>query len=341
MASVITIEQIAEIAQVSRSTVSRVLNNHPNVRPAVRERVQRVMREQNYAPHAAARSLASNASNIIAVVIPRSAATIFSEPFFPLVIQGISEAVNAQQYFLMLSMIRTEQEQEFYKRILCGRQFDGVIMLSSDVDDPILPLLNKDRTPLVLVGSHPYFQDISWVDVTNIEGAHTAIWHLINLGHRRIATIVGPMQMSVSVDRRDGYKRALLEAGLPVNPKLIVEGDFSQESGYAAMQYLLSLDEPPSAVFTASDTMAVGAVRAIRDAGLTVPGDIALVGFDDMSVATLIDPPLTTIHQPVVEMGHKAVEVLFELIKQPDLPPRHLLLPTNLVIRQSCGASSS
>jgi LacI family transcriptional regulator len=334
----LTIEQIAEIAQVSRSTVSRVLNNQPNVRPAVRERVQQVMREHNYAPHAAARSLASNSTNIIAVVIPRSASTIFSEPFFPLVIQGITEACNEQSYFLMLAMITTELEQDFYNRIVRGRHFDGIIMLSSDVDDPILPLLIKDQTRLVLIGRHPYFQDLTWVDGANAEGAHAAVTHLVNLGHRRIATIAGPLQMAVSMDRRDGYKRALLEAGLAVNPQLIIEGDFSQESGYQAMARLLSLPERPTAVFTASDSMAVGALRAVREAGLTVPNDLALVSFDDLPVAAFADPPLTTVHQPVPELGAKAVELLIEQIKRPEQPPRQVRLPTRLVVRRSCGS---
>jgi LacI family transcriptional regulator len=338
MTTTLTIEQIAEIAQVSRSTVSRVLNEHPNVRPLVRERVLRVMREHNYAPHAAARSLASSHTNIIGLVIPRSAATIFAEPFFPLVIQGVTEACNAQRYFLMLSMITADLEQDFYNRILRSRHFDGIIMLSSDVDDPILPLLIRDRTRLVLIGSHPYFQDLTWVDGANAEGAHMAVTHLIKLGHRRIATITGPLEMAVAMDRRDGYKRALLEAGLGVHPALIVAGDFTQESGYRAMLQLLGLDQRPTAVFVASDSMAVGTLRAIREAGLSVPGDIALVSFDDLPVASFADPPLTTVHQPVPELGARAVELLIERIKQPDLAPANVRLATSLVIRKSCGA---
>src|SRR5262245_909232 len=333
-----TIEQIAAIAQVSRSTVSRVLNDHPSVRPAVRERVLRVMREQNYAPHAAARSLARSQTNIVGLVIPRTAATIFAEPFFPLVIQGITEACSCQGYFLMLAMVTADLEQDFYSRIVRSRHFDGLIMLSSDLDDPILPQLIKDRVPLVLIGSHPYFQDLSWVDGANSEGAHMAVTHLLELGHRRIATITGPIEMEVSIDRRDGYKRALLEAGLPISSDLIVAGDFTQERGYEAMVRLLSLPQRPTAIFAASDSMAIGALRAIREAGLSVPGDIALVSFDDLPVAGFADPPLTTVHQPVLELGAKAVELLIERIKEPDRAPLHVRLPTRLVVRKSCGA---
>jgi LacI family transcriptional regulator, galactose operon repressor len=160
-----------------------------------------------------------------------------------------------------------------------------------------------------------------------------------HLGHRRIATIAGPLEMAVAMDRRDGYKRALLEAGLTVTPELIVAGNFTQESGYQAMSRLLGLAQRPTAIFTASDSMAIGALRAIREAGLTVPGDIALVSFDDLPVASFADPPLTTVHQLVQELGARAVELLIERIKQPDQPPVNVRLATSLVIRKSCGAA--
>lgn len=339
MSSAKTIEEIAELAQVSRSTVSRVLNNHPSVRPTVRDRVLRVINEQNYAPHAAARSLASSRTNIIGLLIPRSAATIFSDPFFSAVIQGVSEACNSHGYFLMLSMVTSEMEQGFYNRILRSRHFDGIIMLSSDVDDPILPLLIQDHTPLVMIGSHPYFQKLSWVDVDNREGARLAVAHLIGLGHRRIGTITGPLQMTAGLDRRDGYKLALVEAGIAVSPDLIIEGDFSQEGGYQAMLRLLALPQRPTAVFVASDAMAIGALRAAREAGLSVPDDIALVGFDDLPSGSFADPPLTTVHQPVLEMGAAAVGLLLDRLKLTDQPPLQVRQPASLVVRSSCGAS--
>src|SRR5579859_3255976 len=266
MSTSLTIEQIARIAQVSRSTVSRVLNNHPSVRPEVRDRVLQVISETQYTPHAAARSLASSRTNVIGLLIPRSATTIFVDPFFPQIIQGIAEATNREGYFLMLSMVTADLEQTFYHRIVRGRQFDGVIMLSSDIDDPILPLLIKDRIPLVLIGHHPYFQNLSAIDVENRDGARVAVTHLITLGHRRIATITGLLHMVVGLDRRDGYKQAMLESGLPIVPELMVEGEFSQEGGYRAMQQLLALPEPPTAVFSASDAMSIGALRAVAEA---------------------------------------------------------------------------
>ncbi|NTV65232.1 MAG: LacI family transcriptional regulator [Oscillochloris sp.] len=337
----ITIEEIARLADVSRSTVSRVLNNHPSVRPQVRARVLDVMRAQDYTPNAAARSLASARSHVLGLVIPRSAAQIFTDPFFALALQGINEACVACGYFLMLSMVTAEREEGFYEQVLRGQHLDGILMLSSDIDDPLLPRLHRDRVPLVLIGQHPYLERIVSVDVDNQAGAHTAVEHLIRLGHRRIATISGPLMMTAGLARRDGYQQALLAAGIPICPDLQVEGDFTQEGGYAAMRRLLALAERPQAVFVASDTMAFGAMRALSEAGLRAPGDLALIGFDDLPAAAYSSPPLTTVHQPIGELGAGAVRILINLIETPESPPPQIsLLQAKLVVRASCGAGN-
>lgn len=339
--SSLKIEQIASLAQVSPATVSRVLNNYPHVRPAVRDRVLQVIREHNYAPHAAARSLASSRSNIIGLFIPRSANVIFSDPFFPKVIQGITEICNSLGYYLMLSMVSSKVEQNFYKNLLRGRHFDGTIALASDVDDPILPLLMKDRTPMVLVGNHPYFQDFATVDVDNREGVREVVNHLIGLGHRRIGMVTGPLQAMVSMERRDGYKQAILEAGLPLHNELIIEGDFTEEGGRAAMAQLLSRDPQPTAAFISSDTMAIGALRAIREAGLRVPEDIALASFDDMPIASYVNPTLTTVRQPMFELGATAAKLLVGMIEGGQPTISRTILPTTMIVRQSSGGVRS
>lgn len=343
----VTIEEIARLAHVSRSTVSRVLNNHPNVRAEVRAKVLEVVREHNYTPNAAARSLASSRSNVVSLVVPRSATTLFTDPFFPLVIQGISEACMSAGYFLMLSMLTAELERPFYTQVLRGRNFDGVIMLSSDIGDPLLPQLIHDNIPLVLVGRHPYLEQLTTVDTENVAGARTATEHLIALGYRPIATISGPQHMVAGIDRREGYRQALLAAGIAVDPALIVEGDFTQESGYHAMRQLLALPERPRAVFVASDAMAFGAMRAIGEAGLQLPAEIALVGFDDVPAAAYGSPPLSTIHQPSVELGASAVRALVAQIEavlagheRAAAEPSHIRLPTRLIVRGTCGGSA-
>jgi LacI family transcriptional regulator len=207
-------------------------------------------------------------------------------------------------------------------------------MFSSDIDDPILPLLIKDGGPLVLIGRHPYFSNVAWVDVENREGAHEAVTHLIQLGHRRIGLINGQLQMEAALARRDGYKQALLEEGIAIDPELMVEGYYSQTAAYQAMQRLLDLPHPPSAVFAASDTMAIGALDAIRNRGLRVPQDIAVVGYDDLPLAAHATPPLTSVHQPVDEMSAQAVCLVIEQIRGQGTR-RSVPLRARLVVRES------
>lgn len=337
--SKMTIEQIADLAGVSRSTVSRVLNDHPSVSEKARKRVWDVVNEHGYAPSAAARSLASSRTNVIGLLIPRSAASIFSDPYFPQVIQGITETCTEHEYFLMLSMLTGDMEKRFYHRILRGNHFDGVIMLASTVDDPILPLLIKNGLPFVMIGRHPYFEEINCVDAQNRTGAHTAVSHLIELGHSRIATITGPLDVAAALDRRDGYKQALLEAGRTVDSDLIVEGDFTQEGGHTAMKQILALDPMPTAVFVASDAMALGALRAIDEAGLDVPDDMAVVGFDDVPAASFSNPPLTTVRQPIYELGTTAATELIAHLESDEETPIQKRLPVELIVRESCGGA--
>lgn len=339
MTNPLNIEQIAELAGVSRSTVSRVLNEHPSVRPEVRQRVLQIIDEQSYVPRAAARSLASRRTEVIGLLIPRSAGTIFTDPFFGHIIQSVTGECQRRGYFPMLAMITADMGPGFYNRILRGRHFDGLIMLSSDTDDPLLPLLIKNQVPLVLIGRHAFFKNVAVVDVDNHEGAREATAHLIRLGHRRIATITGSLQMVAGLERRDGYKQALLETGIPIAPEMIITGDFNQEQSYYGMRELLRLTPCPTAVFAASDSMAIGALRAIHEAGLECPDDIAVVGFDDLPIASYANPPLTTVYQPIAQLGVTAVEMLLAGLDDPRQRLSQVRLPTHLVVRSSCGAT--
>jgi LacI family transcriptional regulator len=237
-------------------------------------------------------------------------------------------------------MLTADMEPGFYDRILRSRHFDGVIMLSSDIDDPILPLLIKDGGPMVLIGRHPYFVNIASVDTENREGARDAVAHLIGLGHRRIGLINGELQMEAAQARRDGYKQALLEAGIAIDAALMVDGSYSDAVAYPATLKLLDLAQPPTAIFAASDTMAMGALRAIRDRRLRVPTDVALVGYDDLPMAAHSSPPLTSVRQPISEMSVHAVRVLIEQIKG-QRPPSSVRLPARLVVRESSGGGTA
>jgi LacI family transcriptional regulator len=333
----LTIRQIAKLAGVSRSTVSRVLNDHPSVSPERREQVLRVIAKTGFRPDPIARSLSRRRSHIIGLVIPLAIRSLFDDPFFPRLIQGISQGCKAHDYTLSLFLFHSqEEERELFHGISRNQLLDGVIVTATRTGDPLIPRLVESQVPLVVQGRHEDPR-VSYVDVDNMTGATAAVTHLIRLGCQRIATITGPLDSTAAQDRKQGYLDALQDRGRLIDETLIVSGDFTQASGYEAMLRLLP--HKPDAVFVASDTMAIGALRAIRGAGLTVPDDIALVGFDDLPQSTMVDPPLTTVRQPIQRVGALAVKTLIDILQNGlDLPHR-LILPTELVIRDSCGAA--
>jgi len=332
----LTIRQIAKLAGVSRSTVSRVLNDHPNVSPEMRGTVQKVIAETGYHPDLIARSLSNRHSQIIGLVIPLAIGSLFDDPYFPRLIQGISQGCNTHNYTLSLFLFHSEEEEkELFPRLAHNQLLDGLIITATRADDALVPRLLESQVPLVVQGRHADPR-VSYVDTDNVTGAATAVSHLLRLGYQRIATITGPLDNTAAQDRKQGYLDALRNRGRPVDEALIERGDFTQASGYEAMQRLLP--HRPDAVFVASDTMAMGALHALRGAGLTVPGDLALVGFDDLPQSATLDPPLTTVRQPIRRVGALAVETLIDILQNGFESPRRLILPTELVIRDSCGA---
>ncbi len=332
---VATLEEVARLAGVSRSTVSRVVNNHPNVRPEVRKRVWEVIQQVGYQPHAAARSLVTNRTQMLGLVIPQGLVTLFSDPFFPILIRGVADACTAPVLPYALVLQRPLPAGGTVPRALRSRLLDGVILSGAPLDDPLVPWLLQDNTPFVIAGRYPD-ERVTYVDVDNVGGARMAVEHLLRLGHRRIATITGPLTMMVGQGRLEGYRQALISRGIPVNDALIVEGDFTEEGARVAMQRLLP--QRPTAVFVASDTMAVGAMKAIREAGLRIPDDVAIVGFDDLPIASAVEPPLTTVRQPIERMGAMAAEMLIGLVEGTLTGPQHIILPTQLIVRASCGS---
>lgn len=337
--SKMTLESVAKKAGVSRSTVSRVINLQSGVSEQKRERVWQVITETGYQPHLAARALASNRSGIVGLVIPHAVSTLFADPYFPRLTQGITQACNTNDLNLILFLFHSEDEEaKLSGRVVNSGFLEGVIIASSHFDDPLIPHLIERRMPLVVVGRQDRYPEVSFVDVDNLNGGYAATSHLLRLGYRRVAHISGPMNMGAAVDRLTGYRKALVDKGRPFEPELVVEGDWTEAGGYVAMQRLLLTR--PDAVFAASDLLALGAWRAIREAGLNVPRDIALTGFDDLAPPTTGLPRLTTIRQPVVRSGQEAVNILIDLIENGLTPPRRVILDTQLVIRESCGAIS-
>jgi LacI family transcriptional regulator len=334
-----TLEEIARLAGVSRSTVSRVVNDHPNVRNGVRERVWEVIDETGYQPYAAARSLVTRRSRIVGVIIPEAVTTLFTDPFFSHLLCGVTQTCNSKRYDLMLSLFNHPAGQkEMYRRVVRSGHLDGVVVASTRVDDPLIARLLEDGVPFVTVGRHPD-ERVHYVDMDNVAAARMAVEHLIRQGHRRIATITGPLNMTTGEDRLAGYRQALEAYRLPVEDDLIVEGDFAEASGMAAARRLLSLSV--TAIFAASDVMAVGALKVLREADARVPQDVALVGFDDVPLAAAVEPALTTVRQPIEQMGSMSADLLLNLLENPpdeQAPAHRIILPGKLVVRGSCGA---
>lgn len=332
----ITIEDIAARAGVSRSTVSRVLNGEPYVREDTRQRVLKVIQEAKYTPHPAARSLVTQRTRVIGVVIPITVWMVFEDPFyFPTLLQGVAESTHSRDYAVLLWWGQSvEDSDQFYQRIVQqNRLMDGLIIASSH-DEHLTNRLLAMETPFVMVERpNENIDQISYVSVDNVEAGRMATEHLIKLGRQRIATITGAMAISDASDRLLGYRKALADYKLPADPNWVEEGDFTRKAGYLGMQKLLK--QNVDALFAANDLTALGAMDAIREAGLRVPEDIAVIGFDDLPSASQATPPLSTIAHPIQKKGALATDLLIDLIEGAVESPRQILLPTQLVVRES------
>ena len=324
-----TLEAVAARAGVSRATVSRVVNGATNVKPGVRTAVMRAVEELGYIPNSAARSLVTQRTDSIALVVSEPPSRVFSDdPFFSAVIRAVSQELEAADRQVILMLASSPAGHARVERYVAGGHVDGVILLSMHGADPLPATLGRSRVPMVSHGRPVSSLPVPYCDCDNHGGARDAVEHLIGRGRRRIATIGGPPDMTAAQDRLDGYQAALADAG---RPSLVATGDFTRESGAAAMRLLLAQDPGIDAVFAASDLMAIGALGALRSAGRRVPDDVAVAGFDDIGLARFTDPPLTTVRQPVVEVAACIVQML--LGTDPTTEP--VILPTKLIVRES------
>jgi DNA-binding LacI/PurR family transcriptional regulator len=327
-----TLEAVAALAGVSRATVSRVVNGSPKVTPEVVESVTAAIAQLNYVPNRAARSLATRRTQVIALVVPESTARVFADPFFASIVQGVALHLADTDYTLNM-VIASETNPDKTRRYLMSGNADGALVVSHHSGDHSYAHLGHSL-PIVF-GGRPLNngKQVSYfVDVDNVAAAESATLHLINQGRRSIATIAGPQDMPPGVDRLSGWRKALDAHGL--DQTLVEFGDFAPESGTAAMRRLLGRGVPIDALFAANDQMAAGAYLAILEAGLSIPDDIAVVGFDDDYYAKTTAPPLTTVHQPSVRLGATMAEVLVKRIEGEPVD-RVTILPAELVIRQS------
>jgi DNA-binding LacI/PurR family transcriptional regulator len=329
-----TLEAVARVAGVSRATVSRVVNDSPRVSPDVRVAVESAIRQLGYTPNRAARSLVTRRSDSIAVVITEPPGRLFSDPFFPRLVRGVAGALSARDLQLVLLMPEPDEASRTI-RYLTGGHVDGVLLASLHASDPIPGGLADRGVPLVFVGRPALGADVNHVDVDNRQGGRRATAHLLDRGATRVATIAGPQDMSAGIDRLGGYRDAIRGTGGVVDEALVAVSDFTYEGGAAAMERLLAGVPDLDGVFVASDLMAAGALAVLESRGRRVPDDVLLVGYDDSPVATTTRPPLTSVRQPIEEMGREAVDLLLDTLERPGRPPRRVVLATELVTRAS------
>ncbi len=366
-----TIEDIARLAGVSKTTVSRVLNHKPDVDPETRKRILRIIEEQGFVPSIAASGLASGRRNLIGILIPS-----WIWPLIPELMRGVAEIVEKTPYEVVLYSINDtdlkKDRSEVINRVLATQLTAGLLAVFPGEASQELTRLYKQGFPVVIIDDQRE-QTTPWVGADNVKGAYTAVRYLISLGHRNIAHIAGPSEYLVSHDRYNGYCQALLEAGITPDPDMVLEGDFLPPTGRACASKFFELpqDKRPTAIFAATDQMAYGVLAAAEEYGLSIPGDIALVGFDDDVPSAHVRPPLTTIRQPNFEMGQQGIKMLLSMLDAPgpgysdhgswasatsegvldvkdrgrgkrfiEVRPTRIQLPTSLVVRASCGVDS-
>jgi DNA-binding LacI/PurR family transcriptional regulator len=327
-----TLEQVALRAGVSRATASRVVNGSPTVAAHIREAVLRAVADLGYVPNQAARSLVTQRTDSIALVLPEAASRVFSDdPFFSGIIRGVSQELETADKQLVLIMIDSAPSHDRIERYAAGGHVDGVMVASIHGADPLPASLARLGLPVVCSGRPIGRATVPYVDVENEVGARRAVRHLLDRGRRRIATIAGPQDMIGGIDRLSGYRAELRDSD---RRSIVAVGDFTRESGSTAMRQLLADDPRLDAVFVASDLMADGALRALRQAGRRVPDDVAVVGFDDIELARYTEPPLTTVRQPIVRLGRALARQLLRLAAGEAIEPA-VVLPTSLVLRDS------
>ena len=336
-----TLEGVALLAGVSRATVSRVVNGSPKVSPEVRREVEAAIERLGYVPNRAARSLVTRRSGSFGLVITEPTGRLFSDPFFPRLLRGVSAELTARDLQLVLLMPNSKADLIRTGDYLSAGHVDGTVLVSLHGEDPLPARLSAAGIPMVLVGRPMRGISASYVDGDNRQGARSAVEHLITTGRKAVATITGPQDMPAGIDRLAGYRDAIGEGFGATDASLEATGDFTQESGSKAMTRLLAKRPDLDAVFAASDLMAAGALSVLVAAGHRVPEDIAIVGFDDSPVASSTHPPLSSVRQPVEEMGREVARLLVEAVEGTDRVHRRVILATELVKRASSAGRHS
>ncbi len=326
-------KDVAKKAGVTPAIVSRVINDDPSlfIREETRNRVLEAVKSLGYRPNAIARSLRTKTTGTIAMVIPD-----ITNPFFPEIIKGVQRAVSQKAFSLILGNTEDDiAKQREYIELLVEKQIDGVLLASLHTDDESIDLLERYHIPYVLVNRITKDIQSPFVIVDDVYGAKLAVEHLVQLGHKKIAHISGPLYIDTGLQRLEGYRKTLNNFGIEFFSEYVVESKFDEEGGYSAMKRLLSLEDRPTAVFAANDLIALGALTAISEQELKVPDDISIVGFNDIWIAQKVSPPLTTIKFALFDMGYIASEMLIKKIQGEVVAEKRIILEPELVVRHS------
>ncbi|WP_225622241.1 ribose operon transcriptional repressor RbsR [Musicola keenii] len=333
-----TMKDVARLARVSTSTVSHVINDNRYVSDAIRDRVMKAVDQLNYAPSALARSLKINQTRTIGMLLTAS-----SNPFYAEVVRGVERCCYERGYSLILC--NTEGDHHRMSRsleTLLQKRVDGLLLMCTESRMPSPDIIRRyPSIPVVMMDWAPFDGNSDVIKDNSLQGGEAATHYLISQGYRKIACIAGPQDKTTAHNRLEGYRKAMHQAGLVIPEGYEVTGDFEFETGFRAMESLLALPERPHAVFACNDAMAVGAYRALYQAGLSVPHDMAVIGYDDIELARYLSPPLTTVHQPKDELGELAIDTLLHRLEHPGAEPALLVLTPELVIRDSVGQGPS
>ncbi|HYF90654.1 MAG TPA: LacI family DNA-binding transcriptional regulator [Symbiobacteriaceae bacterium] len=342
----VTIKDVARVAGVSASTVSRVLAGDARISAKTQEKVRQVLREMDYHPHAGARSLVTGSSRNIGLITARPTTETFANPFFPEVIRGIGSVLETEGYNLLLSTTQGEvRQREACLQMLRSRHVDGIVLTSSRMGDSLIDALVAEKRNFVLIGrpadaegrlAHP---GVHFVNNDNVLAAAVAVEHLVNRGHRRIGFINGPKHWVFCHDRLQGYLHGLEEAGIAPDSELVLQGHITQQDGGQAVARLMALPNPPTAVLATDDTLALGALETALRRGVRVPADLAVMGFNDSPITSWTRPQLTTVRIPVYDLGAMAARMLVGMLDGIPSRPHQVILPSQIIVRESTSGS--
>ncbi|MGJ9382556.1 LacI family transcriptional regulator [Salipaludibacillus neizhouensis] len=335
----ITIKDVAKVANVAPSTVSRVIANSPRISERTKERVREAMKELDYHPNFNARSLANKNTKTIGLVMPNSANKTFQNPFFPEVIRGISSKAHQLDYGLYLSTGQTEEEiYEEVQDMVQGRRVDGIILLYSKMNDKVMNYLYKEKFPFSVIGRpyDPNMKDVTYVNNDNFKAAKNVTEYLLLLGHRQIAFVGGNLDTVVTIDHMEGYNQALLNADISPRSDYVVFHEELQEGGQEAVIDLMSLSERPTALIVADDIMTFGVMRMLNEMEVKVPDDISIISFNNVMISELSSPPMTTVDINIFSLGFEAANCLIDRIIHPLTDAKKVIIPHKMIKRQTC-----